>query len=64
MDFQHTVFTIAEAAQHLRVSRAFLYQLVAAKRLRPIKVGTRSLLTGAELGRFLSDATNASGGPR
>ena len=64
MDFQHKVFTIAEAAQHLRVSRSFLYQLVAARRLRPIKVGARSLLTGAELGRFLADATNASGGPR
>ena len=53
-DFENRVFSVPEAAQHLRISRAFLYQLIANKRIRPFKIGARSLVTGRELSRFVA----------
>jgi excisionase family DNA binding protein len=58
-DFDHRIFSVAEAAQHLRISRAFLYELIAAKRIKPFKLGTRSLITGKEIVRFLATAERA-----
>jgi len=46
-------FTIGEAAQYLRISRALLYQLIRQGRIRTIKIGTRTIVRGAELERFL-----------
>lgn len=46
-------FTILEAAAHLRVSRAFLYKLIRRGDLRILKMGTRSIIRGSELTRFL-----------
>jgi len=53
-------FTILEAAAHLRVSRAFLYKLIRSGDLRIIKMGTRSIIRGSELTRFLDAAQNAA----
>ena len=58
-EFQHRVFNVPEAAQHLRISRAFLYELIAAKKLKPFKLGARSLFTGKEIARFLTSAERA-----
>jgi excisionase family DNA binding protein len=46
-------FTINEAAQYLRISRAFLYKLIHEGRIRTVKVGARTIVRGAELERFL-----------
>ena len=46
-------FTINEAAQYLRISRALLYQLIREGRIKPVKIGTRTIVRGAELERFL-----------
>jgi len=46
-------FTIGEAAQYLRISRALLYQLIRQGRIKTIKIGTRTIVRGAELERFL-----------
>ncbi len=46
-------FTISEAAQYLRISRALLYQLIRNGRIKTVKIGTRTILRGAELERFL-----------
>jgi excisionase family DNA binding protein len=46
-------FTVSEAAQYLRISRALLYQLIRSGRIRTVKIGTRTIVRGAELGRFL-----------
>jgi excisionase family DNA binding protein len=53
IDFGRTVFTDAEAHAYLKISRAKFYQLVSAKLIRPIKIGTRTVVMGAELERFL-----------
>jgi len=53
-DLESMNFTVVEAARHLRVSRSFLYKLIAAKALHPTKIGARTIITGSELKRFVS----------
>jgi len=52
-DLSDCQFTIAEAAAHLRVSRSYLYELIGEKRIKPVKLGKRTLVQGAELRRFM-----------
>ena len=53
IDFGHTVFTAAETHAYLKISRAKFHQLESAKLIRPIKIGIRTVVMGAELARFL-----------
>jgi excisionase family DNA binding protein len=46
-------FTVNEATHYLRISRALLYKLIHDGRIRTVKVGTRTIIRGAELERFL-----------
>jgi excisionase family DNA binding protein len=46
-------FTILEACGHLRISRSFLYQLISEKRIKHVKLGSRTLIPGAEIQRFM-----------
>lgn len=46
-------FTINEAAQYLRISRAFLYKLIHEGRLKTVKIGKRTIVRAAEIERFL-----------
>lgn len=48
-------FTVIEAAKHLKISRAYFYKLVAAKKIRVAKLGTRTIVPGPEVLRFLQD---------
>jgi excisionase family DNA binding protein len=59
-DFQHRIFSASEAADHLRISRSFLYKMIAADKLRPVKLGTRTVFTGRELLRFIEAASKAA----
>lgn len=54
--FEHRNFTINEAAEHLRVGRSTIYHLIGQKKLAIRKIGTRTIITGAELTRFLESA--------
>ena len=46
-------FTIPEAADYLRISRALLYKLIRQGRIQTVKIGKRTIVRGAELERFL-----------
>jgi excisionase family DNA binding protein len=46
-------FTISEAADYLRISRALLYRLVRQGDIRTTKIGKRTIVRGGELERFL-----------
>lgn len=46
-------FTICEAADYLRISRALLYKLIHQGRIQTVKIGKRTIIRGAELERFL-----------
>jgi excisionase family DNA binding protein len=54
-DYSHQVFSIDEAAQYLRVSRAFLYKLLKSGKLVGKKIGSRRLITGSAIQKLLSD---------
>jgi excisionase family DNA binding protein len=45
-------FRIPEAADHLRIGKTMLYDLIAKGRIHVVKIGTRSVITARELERF------------
>jgi excisionase family DNA binding protein len=52
-DIGDCVFTIPEAAAHLKISRAFIYRLIGDGKLKPSKIGSRTIVPGAEIRRFM-----------
>lgn len=55
-------FTINEAAQYLRISRALLYKLIREGRIQTVKINSRTIVRGAELERFLDQQQACVGG--
>jgi excisionase family DNA binding protein len=55
-DLESSNFTVIEAAQHLRVSRCALYKLIRDESIRPVKIGSRTIIPGSELKRFVADS--------
>lgn len=53
LEFGRRLFTVVEAADHLRVSRSMIFKLIRAGRLVPTKIGTRTLISGAAIDRLL-----------
>ena len=47
-------FSVAEAAEYLRIGRSQIYKLIRNGQLVPFKIGDRTLLTLAELERFVA----------
>jgi len=50
------VLNIPEAAGHLRISRVTLYKLIGEGKIKPTKIGARTLIRGCEVERFLKSA--------
>ena len=63
---QRFSYSPAEVAARLGISRALVYRLIAAGRLRAVKLGARTVIPAAELERLLSEdsASAAQGGAR
>jgi len=53
-DITDHIFSVAEAAVHLRISKSYLYELAEAKKIKITKQGKRSLVKGAELRRYIN----------
>jgi len=51
VDFIHRKFSITEAAEHLRVSKAFVFKLIREGKLKAVRLGRRRLITGREIER-------------
>jgi excisionase family DNA binding protein len=47
------LYTVEEARQALRISRGKLYTLVQEKKIKPVKLGGRTLFTETELSNFI-----------
>lgn len=47
--FHLQAFSVSESADYLRCSQSFVYKLLAKGTIRRTKVGSRTLITGAEL---------------
>ena len=45
-DFHYRVLSVREAADHLRISRAFVYKLLKSGSLKSKKLGSRTIITG------------------
>jgi excisionase family DNA binding protein len=45
-------YSVPEALALLRTSRRSLYQLIAAGRIRPIKQGRRTFISGAQIAKL------------
>ena len=54
------VFTVPEAGEYLRVSRATAFNLIRAKKINPLKIGGRTIIKGSELLRFLKTLEDAA----
>jgi excisionase family DNA binding protein len=48
-------FTPREACEALRIGRTKLYELLAAREIKAIALGGKTLILGAELERFLNE---------
>jgi excisionase family DNA binding protein len=51
--------SVREAAQLLGIGRTLLYELTRSGRVRPVKVGGRTLFTHEELERFVREQSAA-----
>ena len=59
IDFRHQLFSIREAAVHLRVSRSMIYRLTAAGKLKPTKLGRRTIISGDQIEQLLAELSAA-----
>lgn len=55
-DFHHRKFSVAEAAEHLRCSRGFIFKLIKTGKLKGAKLGRRTIITGREIERALAES--------
>ena len=54
-EFGRQLFSVREAAEHLRVSRTTIFKLLREGKLAPTKIGTRTLISGAAIDRLLAE---------
>jgi len=52
--------TIMEAAAHLRVSRATIFRLMGNGKLKSVTIGTRRLILGREILRFMDSLAQSN----
>ena len=48
-------FSVPEAALQLSVSRSFIYLLINRGEIRPVKLGSRTLIPAREIDRLIED---------
>jgi excisionase family DNA binding protein len=47
------LYTVEETRQLLRISRGTLYTLIKERKIKPVKLGGRTLFTETELANFI-----------
>ncbi|HOD34327.1 MAG TPA: helix-turn-helix domain-containing protein [Syntrophales bacterium] len=47
------LYTVEETRQALKISRGTLYALIKGKKIKPVKLGGRTLFTETELANFI-----------
>jgi excisionase family DNA binding protein len=52
-DITDHIFSVTEAAAHLRISKSYLYELADAKKIKITKQGKRSMVKGGEVRRYI-----------
>lgn len=59
-EIQPLLYTVVEAAQALRISRARLYELMGEGRLKSLKLGQRRLISRKALHEFVAELEKES----
>ena len=54
-EFGRRLFSVQEAAEHLRISRTMVFKLLREGKLTPTKIGTRTLISGAAIAHLLDE---------
>jgi hypothetical protein len=54
------LFDVKGACAHLHFSRGTLYREIADGRLKPVKIRGRTMITGAEIVRYIASLTSAA----
>jgi len=54
-DFMEKLYTIKEVAEMLRVSKPTVYRMMSDGKLKPLKLGKRTLFEESELNRFIEE---------
>lgn len=52
--FAHKLFSVPEAAEHLRISRTMVFKLIRQGHLVPAKIGRRTLISGRMIEQLIS----------
>lgn len=60
-DIQKPAMSIAEFCQAVGVGRTFVYLLIKQGKIRPLKVGRRTIITVQEMNSFLSRLQESQG---
>ena len=58
----NTWLSVTEAAEHCRISRSTIYQMIKAGRIRSHKVGKRTILSRAELDQMIQESASIQAG--
>lgn len=59
---QPMAYKVEEVAEMLKLSRNTVYQLIYDGRLRPVKIGRKLIISGAEVQDFLARETQKAEG--
>jgi excisionase family DNA binding protein len=59
-ELQNRNFSIAETADYLRISKSYVWKLIGSGKLKRLKIGERSIITGRELARYLEELEAAA----
>lgn len=52
-------FTVDDGCEYIAIGRTLMYELIRSGEIRVIKIGRRTLITRAELDRFLESRMGA-----
>lgn len=53
-------YTVEQAAAHLGIGRAFVFELIRQRKLKSVKLGRRRLVPGPILERFVADLSKSA----
>ena len=53
---ERRLLTVKEACDYLRISKVSLYKLINQGKLKPVKIGKRTLIDKADLDRLIEES--------
>ncbi|EDP75545.1 helix-turn-helix domain-containing protein [Hydrogenivirga sp. 128-5-R1-1] len=57
---ERRLFTVKEALEYLRISRPTFYRLIKQGKIKPVKIGKRTLIDKNDLDRLIEESKEKS----